>query len=229
MRLILAFAVSFLLHTITPCSSHAGIITIDNLGQSTSGFSPVSGPLGAAESWAAIRFTTGTGVWQFNSLTARLADQSNGNAGLNPDGLQIEVRSDAGANPGGTLLGTLTSTTNIVGQGDYLFSPAASISLNGLTNYWLVAKPTDTNSLYGWIMTDSGADNGQSGWSLADNYIGTPDSGTTWFSSPLPVVPILSIDATLTSAAVPEPASVAIIGLSFLGFSIRRRLRHSAK
>ena len=78
-------------------------------------------------------------------------------------------------------------------------------------------------------MTDSGADNGQSGWSLADNYIGTPDSGTTWFSSPLPVVPILSIDATLTSAAVPEPASVAIIGLSFLGFSIRRRLRHSAK
>ena len=227
MRLILAFAASFLLHATIPGTSHAGII-IDNLGQSAAGFSAVTGPLGAAESWGAIRFTTGTGTWQFNSLTARLADQSNVNAGLNPDGLQIEVRSDAGANPGGTLLGTLTSTTNIVGQADYLFSPTASISLNGFTNYWLVAKPTNTNSLYGWIMTDSGADNGQSGWSLADNYIGTPDSGTSW-TAPLPFIPILSIDATQTSTAVPEPASLAMIGLSFLGFSIRRRLRHSAK
>ncbi len=228
MRLILAFAVSFLLHTITPCSSHAGIITIDNLASSTGGNSAVNGPLGPLETWTAVRFTTGTGTWQLNSLTARFADQSNGGAGLNPDGLQIEVRSDAGTNPGGTLLGSLTSTTNIGLEANHLFSPTASISLNGLTNYWLVAKPTDTNSLYGWIITASDTDNGQSGWSLADNLLGTANSGTTW-TAPLPVVPILSINATLTSAAVPEPASVAIIGLSFLGFSIRRRLRHSAK
>jgi hypothetical protein len=229
MRLILAFAVSFLLHAIISGASHAGIITIDNLASSTGGNSAVNGPLGPLETWTAIRFTTGTGTWQLNSLTARFADQSNGGAGLTPDGLKIEVRSDAGANPGGTLLGSLTSTTNIGLEANYSFSPTASISLAGLTNYWLVAKPTDTNSLYGWIVTASGADNGQSGWSLADNLLGTADSGTSWFSSPLPAVPILSIDATLTSAAVPEPASVAILGLSFLGFSIRRRLRHSAK
>ena len=227
MRLILAFAVSFLLHAIISGSSHAGII-IDNLASSTAGNSAVNGPLGTVETWTAVRFTTGTGTWQLNSLTARFADQSNGSTGLNPDGLQIEVRSDAGANPGGTLLGSLTSTTNIGLEANHLFSPTASISLNGLTNYWLVAKPTDTNSLYGWILTDSGTDNGQSGWSLADDYNGTANSGTNW-TAPLPFVPILSIDATLTSAAVPEPASVAIIGLSFLGFSIRRRLRHSGK
>lgn len=221
------FALSILQSMLLPSTSEAGIM-IDNLGQSTSGFSAVTGPLGAAESWAAIRFTTGTGAWQFNSLTARFADQSNGNTGLNPDGLQIEVRSDAGVNPGGTLLGTLTSTTNIAGQSNYSFSPTASISLNGLTNYWLVAKPTDTSSLYGWVMTDSGTDNGQSSWSLADDYIGTANSGTNW-TAPLPLVPFLSIDATLISTAVPEPSSVAIISLSFLGFSICRRLRNSAK
>ncbi len=227
MRLIWIFALSSVPHILLPSTSEAGIM-IDNLSLSEPAFSAVNGPLGAAESWTAIRFTTGTGTWQINSLTARFADQSNLNAGLNPDGLKIEVRSDAGANPGGTLLGTLASTTDIVGEANYSFSPTASISLAGLTNYWLVAKPTDANSLYGWIVTASGTDNGQSGWSLANDYVGTPNSGTTW-TIPLPAVPILSIDATLTSAAVPEPASVAIIGLSFLGFSIRRRLRHSAK
>lgn len=161
MRLIVVFAVSFLLHTIIPGSSLAGII-IDNLASSTAGNSAVNGPLGTFETWTAIRFTTGTGTRQLNSLTARFTDQSNGGTGLNPDGLQIEVRSDAGANPDAAVLGTLTSTTNIVGEANYSFLPTASFTLNGLTNYWLVARPTNTNSLYGWIVTDSGTDNGQS-------------------------------------------------------------------
>lgn len=227
MRLIGVFALSSLLQIYLPSTSEAGIM-IDNLSLSEPAFSAVNGPLGATESWTAIRFTTGTGTWQLNSLTARFADQSNGSTGLTPDGLKIEVRSDAGANPGGTLLGTLTSTTDIAAVANHSFSPTASISLNGLTNYWLVAKPTNTASLYGWFVTTSSDDNGQSGWSLADDYVGSPNSGTTW-TLPLPAVPVLSIDATLTSAAVPEPSSVAIVGLSFVGFSIRRRLRHSAK
>jgi hypothetical protein len=201
MRLIWVLTLSILPHMLLPGTSEAGIM-IDNLSQSASGFSAVNGPLGATEIWAAIRFTTGTGTWQFNGLTARFREDSS----LTPDGLLIEVRSDMGASPTGALLGTLTSSTDIVAEANYSFSPTGSISLDGQTDYWLVAKPTNTNSVYGWSLTTSGADNGQSGWSLADHYLGTADSGTTWIG-PLPAVPILSIDATLTSAAVPEPSS----------------------
>jgi hypothetical protein len=108
MRLIPAFAVSFLLHTIILGRSQAAII-IDNLASSTAGNSAVNGPPGPLETWAAIRFTTGTGTWQLNSLRARLNDQSNGGAGLNPDGLQIEVRSDAGTRHGNPIRSTARS------------------------------------------------------------------------------------------------------------------------
>lgn len=231
MRLICVFALSSLLHILLPGTSEAGIM-INNLSLAEPGVSTVNGPLGPAEIWTAIRFTTGTGTWQFDKLTARFTDLSDGGAGLTPDGLQIEVRGDAGTNPDTAVLGTLTSTIDIGVEDNYLFLPTASFSLSGLTNYWLVAKPTSNDSFYAWTITTSGADNGQSGWSLADNLLGTATSGTTWASSPLPfpqLVPLLRIDATQTSATVPEPSSVAILGLSFLGFSIRRRFRHSVK
>ena len=163
-----------------------------------------------------------------NSLIARFADQSSGGAGLTPDMLKIEIQNDIAGNPGGTLLGTLTSTADITAEANYGFSPTLSISLDGLTNYWLVAKPTNADSVYGWFVTASGTDNGQSGWSLADGYAGTADSGASWIGS-LPAVPILSIDATLNSAAVPEPASFVFIGLSCAGFAIRRRVKFASE
>ncbi len=101
------------------------------------GNSAVNGPLGAAETWTAIRFTTGAGNWQFNSLIARFADQSSGGAGLTPDMLKIEIQNDIAGNPGGTLLGTLTSTADITAEANYGFSPTLFRKfINGGSEIW---------------------------------------------------------------------------------------------
>lgn len=199
-------------------SAFAGIM-LNNLSESAVGPSAVNGPLGVSESWTAVRFTTGSGTWQLNGLTARFQESSL----LNPDGLVIDVRSDGGANPGGTVLGSFVSVSDISADANYAFVPSAIVSLAGNSNYWLVARPTDSTSLYGWMTTLSGADSGSSGWSLADSLVGTADSGVNWTPA-LPAVPLLSLDASLT-AAVPEPGTFSVIAIVSAGWIASRRKR----
>lgn len=198
-------------------SASAGIM-VSNLPENPAGPSAVNGPLGGAEAWTAVRFTIGAGTWQFNGLTARISEGSV----LNPDGIIIEVRGDGGAAPTGVVLGSLSTTSDFSGEAEYTFAPNVAFSLAGGASYWLVARPVNNASLYAWMTTLSGTDNGVAGWSLADTLVGSPDSGTSW-SIPLPAVPLLSIDAAPDSAAVPEPATATLVVSVIAAVAYRRR------
>lgn len=206
MYLPCVFALFILLHRQLPTTSKAEIL-IDNLNRSVSCTPAVNGPLGATESRTAIQFTTGTGTWQFIGLTARFREDSS----LTPDGMRIEVRTETATPPGTVAVSTLTSATDVVGEADYSFSPTVPFTLDGQMNYCLVAKTTNMNSLYGWFLTTFSADNGKSNWSLTVDYRGIASSGL-FRSGPLPAVPILSNNATQTSAVVPEHSLLTLIG-----------------
>ncbi len=203
-------------------SPAAPAAVISNLGEPTIGFSSVSGLPIPASGWTAVKFSTGGGTWQLNSLTARFQD----NSGLTPDGFVIEVRDSAGTNPGNSVLGSFSPAINITTESDYLFSPTGAISLGGLADYWLVARPTNPLANYGWAITMNPGDNGQSGWSLADDLAASPNSGASWLS--VPAVPILSIDATLMAASVPEPSSLLMLSVVSGAVILRRRRSQAA-
>lgn len=204
-------------------SAASAAVMVSNLGEPVTGFSSVSGLPIPASGWTAVKFSTGGGTWQLNSLTARFQD----NSGLTPDGFVIEVRDSAGTNPGNSVLGSFSPTTNITAEADYLFSPTGVIALAGLADYWLVARPTNPLANYGWAITMNPGDNGQSGWSLSDGLAASPDSGASWIS--VPAVPILSMDATLMAASVPEPSGLLLLSAVSGAVLIRRKRTRVAR
>jgi len=216
----ITFIVSILFLAAATRPATAGVM-VNNLTEAASLLVPISGPLGNSEQWVAVRFSTGAGTWTVDGMTGRFAQTS-----FNPTGIVVDIQGDGigGLTPDGTTLGSLSPVINIRTEDDYGFNPTATISLMANTSYWLVARPTQGNSLFDWRTTDSGIDSGISGWSIDDISLLSSDSGDSW-SEDQPFVPKFSLSATSQAAAVPEPSTLVLLSGVFTCLAVKRRLR----
>jgi hypothetical protein len=178
---------------------------VSNLGEGSLPGAPISNfsPMGAATS-----FTTGAGLWEINTISARLAKRS----ATNPDVLELQILNDNEGSPGSTVIGAMDMTTNLIGGGIYTYGPSAPLTLLGNKTYWLTGQ-VQSYATYGWNTTASTNDNGISGWSIGNSYYQSPSIGTWVFGSNEPL--LFSINAI----RVPEPSVLALL---IPGFAVTR-------
>lgn len=147
----------------------------------------------------AAAFTMPGTAYTLDSVVLRLGNFESA------DTLLLEIRNDAGGNPGSTVLATFTSPT---GQGastlDYTFTPTTTFTLSSSTNYWLVAAVS--NGSVAWRANNPGI--APTGVATYNGIKSTNNNGTSWASS-------TTINSfSITGTAVPEPSTVILSGLA---------------
>jgi len=170
---------------------------------------------------SAQAFTVGSISATLTSVTLRMEWASAGNGGF-----RVALWSDAGGSPGARLA-MLTGHPSPIAAGDftYINQLTPRLPLVAGTTYWVVASVLHTPFVpayreFLWAVTDSGAETGSPGWTIANDcqtigYTnGVPDA---WFSYP-GLAQQMRIDATL----VPEPSALALLLASAALLSTRR-------
>ena len=192
-----------------------GIIYVSNLAQPSSGSDAVG-----SDSWYADEFKTGTNVGGYTLDSIQLAMT---NASGTPSGFVVMVYSaivGAGVSPGSSL-GTLDGSNNPFTAGIYTYASASTLTLSPSTYYFIVltAGTTVATGAYEWIFANTGSFNS---YNPSDGWIGEgpaySSNGSSW-SSISSAYPQFAITAT----PIPEPSSLALLGLGGLFFTRRRK------
>lgn len=163
----------------------------------------------------AARFTTGTGVWELNSVELAARNYA---ATAN---FQVSLYSISGQVPG-TKLADFTGP-NPGAYGNYTYTAASEILLQPGTTYFIVASSTESESFYGWGQTNSSTFTTLPGWSLYKGNASTVDG--VWGPNMDGVTPLFAVTAT----AVPEPSALVLAALGLGALGVYRFSRRSAR
>lgn len=236
-----------LIRSLTPLRQAAfGALLLFGAAQSQASLLIGNTPLGGASTgnndifstqWNAAQFTlSSTSYW----LDSVVLNASNGGDGVG--GLSVEIYDASGtASNAGSSLATL-ATTDSVGNSfaNITFTAAAPFMLAANTTYWMVAKGTldgtsGTNNTR--LRTNANAYLGDADILAntnltqrfcADGTGGCFDDPITWLTSPGSPGGFNEMAYAVHGTAVPEPASMAIMGLAvtcLVGARARRRQR----
>lgn len=127
----MGFAVVAFAPIVTP-SAKAELV-LDNTVQPLGSSAQVRGGRLAAQG-----FTTTSGSWLLNSVTLLVG-------GLGGSDFSVSLYGDSGSNRPGALIGALSGNASPPGTQDWFtYSPSSTLTLDGLTTYWIVATGATT-------------------------------------------------------------------------------------
>jgi hypothetical protein len=182
------------------------------------------------DTWLASSFTTGSASdgYTVGSVTLRLAELTaspNLYVGIwNDPGLGGEVEFPGQQRLRFTHPSFTPNTTN-----NYTFTATTPRTLAANTNYWLVVGITEGPGEYLWGYTVSPNQTGFTGWSIAERALVSDNQAGTWsddnFSSPISA---FQFSVATPPAPVPEPATLALLGLGAVGMVVKARRRRAA-
>ena len=153
------------------------------------------GPTNNAPLLQAFQFTaTGSGV--VGSVETPLAYNSGSPT------VTFRILSTNGSLPGSTTLFSATATVGALGI--YTFSSAGGSALTAGTMYFAVVMP-NTNGVETWYQNTTGA---------TGRRTTSPDNGGSYTLQGTNTLPAFRVNAI---TAAPEPASVALVGVGFVG------------
>ena len=176
-----------------------------------------------------MQFTTGSGSdWNLDSVVLNLGtfEFAAGSAGGSID---VVLAADLGGLPGATLA-LFPSAAPIAAEEGITLAPTTMTILSPATSYWIVAS-ADVGDEYQWNFSEDLGETGLPGWSIGDSTLGGYPAGE-WTQLTLPGLPggsdvtpasLFQVNAT----AIPEPSTLAIIGLTTGVGLVRRRRPNS--
>lgn len=151
-------------------------------------------------------FLTSAGSWTLDSV---LLDAE---SFFGSGSFAVSIYSDVSSQPG-SLIATLSGSAPTTRQ-LYTYTPTSTLTLNGLTRYWITTLPVGSGeflySVYGTTGTPTGS------WQVpAGSALMTLDSGSSWFndSETAGFNFAFQINATSASAPIPEPGTWAAAAL----------------
>lgn len=144
----------------------------------------------------------------------------------------LNVYADGASHPGAPLeqltftssLPTTATAANLSTiAADLLTFSSTGLTLTAGTTYWVVAGLTTAGSSPQWYGTNGLTETGLPGWSIANTNQFSTNAGASW-SNNVGTPMYLGINAVdSNAAAVPEPGTLALMGIASLGVLRRRK------
>ena len=181
---------------------------ISNTGQTDS----ITGGLVSNTKYFAQQFMTGSNTGGY-SLSAIVVEIHTGSAATPAFALH-QSTTVSGVEVPGTKVVNLTGS--ITTAGEQSFTPDTTTTLSASTKYFVVLHTVSSSVLLQRTNSDDEDSGGSTGWEIADNYVVSLNSGSTWLTSLESVEIAVKGTAVATDATAPAFASAAANGASLV-------------